>query len=224
MRTPRSKCAPRAAAYQARPVTASPQQPLSIPTTGESTAPERHVGLHLAYSIATGQSHFLGCAINRHGTVVYLCAEGRGGLSRRRAAWRQAHGHTDSVPGIVFWRDPLDIRDAEQVAVLIDQIRSHYPDVVLVVIDTLSQHMPGGDEGTKDMSAALHSCQRIRDELGTTVSAVHHPSKGDDRNAGSMVAVPTSSTWKPRTGFSGSPPCTRGTVRPTPRSRMCSTW
>jgi hypothetical protein len=69
------------------------------------------LGLHLAYSIATGQSHFLGCRINNCGSVVYLCAEGRGGLVRRRAAWRQAHGYDDPVPTLAFSRDLVDIRD-----------------------------------------------------------------------------------------------------------------
>ena len=115
------------------------------------------VGLHLGYSIATKQPSFMGRRINRYGTVVYLCAEGRGGLPRRRAAWRQAQRFEDDVAGLVFWRGQLDIRDHQQVTELIGAVRQCFPDVVLLVIDTLSQHMPGSDEGTKDMSAALHS-------------------------------------------------------------------
>jgi hypothetical protein len=140
------------------------------------------LALDLGYSIATGQTDFLGRKIRRHGTVVYLCAEGRGGLPKRRAAWRQARRWDKDVPGLVFWRENVDIRDGEQVDAMIDIIRQCFPDTVLVIIDTLSQHMPGGDEREADMSAALHNCQRIRDDLRCTVLAVHHPTKADERN------------------------------------------
>jgi hypothetical protein len=140
------------------------------------------LGLHLAYSIATGQPDFLGCRIRREGSVVYSCAEGKGGLVRRRAAWRQAHGYSESIPSLGFVRDAWDIRNDEDVTAIIEQTTEHFPGCVLFVIDTLSQHMPGGDEGTSDMSAALHGCQRIRDELGVTVLAIHHPTKSDERN------------------------------------------
>jgi hypothetical protein len=140
------------------------------------------LALDLGYSIATRQTHFLGRKIRKHGTVVYLCAEGRGGLPKRRAAWRQAKQWNSDVPGLVFWRDDVDIRDDDQVDQMIDVISQCFPDVVLVIIDTLSQHMPGGDEREADMSAALHNCQRIRNDLRCTVLAVHHPTKADERN------------------------------------------
>jgi len=141
------------------------------------------LGLGLAYSIVTEQPTFMGCPIRKFGSVVYLCAEGRGGLVKRRAAWRQRHPKAELGHGLGFPKDLVDIRDDEAVGRLIEQIRCTYPDTVLVVVDTLSQHMPGGDEGTSDMSAALHGCQRIRDEVGTTVLAIHHPTKADEKNA-----------------------------------------
>lgn len=36
----------------------------------------------------------------------------------------------------------------DDVDTLIKEIRKRYSDCVLVIIDTLSQHMPGGDENT----------------------------------------------------------------------------
>ncbi len=58
------------------------------------------------------------------------------------------------------------------------RVREHYSDVVLVVIDTLAQHMDGSEDNA-DMNAALKQCQYIRDELDTTVLVMHHPTKAD---------------------------------------------
>lgn len=140
------------------------------------------LGLDLAYSIATEQPEFLGRRILKYGSVVYLCAEGRGGLVKRREAWRVARGYREDVPKLAFWREQLNLADEDLVSALIELIKEHYPDCVLVIIDTLSQHMPGGDEGTAAMSTALDACQRIRNELKTTVLAIHHPTKRDEGN------------------------------------------
>ena len=116
--------------------------------------------------------------------MVYLCAEGRNGLPKRRAAWLQTRqpGYDGDIPTVSFVEGVTDIRDHEQVKALVAIIREHHPDVVLIVVDTLSQHMPGGDEGTADMSAALHECQYLRNELDTTVLVMHHPSKANEAN------------------------------------------
>ena len=142
------------------------------------------LGLDLAYSLAIGRETWLGQRITDHGSVVYLCAEGRNGLPKRRAAWLQTRepDYDGDVPLLTFVDGVTDIRDHDQVRALVDQIREHHPEVVLIVVDTLSQHMPGGDEGTADMSAALHECQYLRDQLDTTVLAMHHPSKSNEDN------------------------------------------
>jgi hypothetical protein len=142
------------------------------------------LGLDLAYSIASGCETWLGHRITEHGSVVYLCAEGRNGLPKRRAAWLQVRqpGYQGDIPTLTFAQGITDIRDAAQIQALVAAIGEHHPDVVLIVVDTLSQHMPGGDEGTADMSAALHQCQYLRDQLDTTVLVMHHPTKADDKN------------------------------------------
>jgi putative DNA primase/helicase len=142
------------------------------------------LGLDLAYSIATGLDTWLGQRITEHGSVVYLCAEGRNGLPKRRAAWFQVRqpGFDSDIPTLKFVDGVTDIRDHDQIAALVAEVREHCPDVVLIIVDTLSQHLPGGDEGTADMSAALHQCQYLRDALDTTVLAMHHPTKANEDN------------------------------------------
>lgn len=82
------------------------------------------LGLDLGYSIATKQETFLGRKILQHGSVVYLCAEGRGGLVLRREAWRVKRGYTKAIPKLAFYRHLIDLRNDAAVTTLIEDIRA----------------------------------------------------------------------------------------------------
>jgi hypothetical protein len=58
----------------------------------------------------------------------------------------------------------------------------------LVVVDTLSRSMPGGDENSvKDVSAAIAGADAIRRETGACVLLVHHTQKTGELERGSSA-------------------------------------
>jgi hypothetical protein len=118
---------------------------------------------------------------SRRGTVVYVAAEGARGMQNRLYGSRQ-HLAIGSAEKVDFLLVPSVVRlveetpDVDRFVRTIQEISGKGVD--LVIIDTLSQSMPGADEnGPKDMTAAIAAAQRIRDELGATVLIVHHSGK-----------------------------------------------
>ena len=123
------------------------------------------------------------------GGVVYVAGEGGVGIKNRVAAFKAHHGAAASgdVPFAVIPTVP-DLRDTADVALLIASVRemadySGIP-VRLVVIDTVSRALAGGDENTSsDMGALVRNVDRIRAETGAHVALVHHSGKDSARGA-----------------------------------------
>lgn len=137
------------------------------------------LALSWALSIATGRD-WLGRKVVE-GDVVYIAAEGGVGIGKRITAWKRRHGITGRTrvhPLCV----PVQLLDAEQVQRLIRSIRELVGVPVLIVIDTLSRSMAGGDENTgKDGSRAIQAADTIREAFACTVLLVAHPGKDDTR-------------------------------------------
>ncbi|MCI0485775.1 MAG: AAA family ATPase [Blastocatellia bacterium] len=117
--------------------------------------------------------HQMLCASQRF-CVVYVVAEGQSGWKKRVQAWRN---HFRIKPGRIFyWLDAVNMLDRLAVSAFIAAIKHVRPDVV--VFDTLSRCMPGGDENSsKDMTAFADSCRRIQVELSAATWVIHHPAK-----------------------------------------------
>jgi hypothetical protein len=74
----------------------------------------------------------------------------------------------------------------EDLDALIEAIRDACGDdsPVLIVVDTVSRVMAGGDENSsQDMGALIASADRLRDEFGANVCLVHHLGKDASRGA-----------------------------------------
>lgn len=123
------------------------------------------------------------------GAVLYVACE-RGALVKRRmAAWRIRHGINDLPLGVVS--DSINLKDspADAHAVvaagreLCDRTQQ---DLRLVVIDTASRALAGGDENSpKDMGAFVNSVALIQKETGAHVLVIHHiPVDGSQRMRG----------------------------------------
>ena len=132
-----------------------------------------HLGLH----IATGKTWF-GKKV-KYGTVIYVVAEGAGGFAKRIKAHRQHYNDIDEakffpIPTGVNLLDP----DAD-LEPLIYWIKYH--STSLVVLDTLSRTMPGGNENAPDdMGSYIANCDRIREQTGAHVLIIHHKPKGNN--------------------------------------------
>lgn len=117
---------------------------------------------------------------------VYLAAEGGAGLMRRIEAWHQARG--------LDWRKcpmrvvvvPLTLRT--QAGHLRDAIRAAGVVPGDVIVDTMSQTFTG-DENSNDQVAEFLRIlgTTLRDDLGCTVTVVHHTGKAGDTLRGASA-------------------------------------
>lgn len=123
------------------------------------------------------------------GAVVYLSLEGAQGIRNRLAAFRAHHNLGNQQIPFVAMPQPVNLlnEDADVHAVIelvnyvADQTGIH---VAMVIVDTLSRAMAGGNENSpEDMTAIVGNCDRIRDATGAHVCIVHHSGKDEARGA-----------------------------------------
>ena len=141
--------------------------------------------LALGLCIATGRP-FYGHPVIR-GTVTYVAAEGNPGETRNRVlAWCRANGvepsELDGWFKLVTTGAHLD-RD-EMVR---EFIAADPEPCDVTFIDTVNRSMAGDESGTKDMTAFVAGCDKVRRELKTAVIAVHHSGVNSERERGSTV-------------------------------------
>lgn len=134
--------------------------------------------LHLALCVATGMP-FLGHDVIL-GNVLYVAAEGVGGLSARLEAWKRHYGLDPKdrfrvVPEALIFKPGGDINKLMEVL----QKDGFRPD--LSIFDTLARSFEGDENSTADMNKFVAVADAIR-AWGTAVCVVHH--SGKDRRKG----------------------------------------
>jgi hypothetical protein len=123
----------------------------------------------------------------RKGAVVYVAAEGRGGLGKRLKAWLVEHPDAN-LDGLHLMTEPLNLMDADEVTLFLASARADSASTALVILDTLARCMPGADENSaRDMGVAVASMDRIRLGLGAAVVAIHHTGKNGEVERGSTA-------------------------------------
>lgn len=152
-------------------------------------------GLGMVYGASgAGKSFFvldLACSIARgvqwrdrkvkQGNVLYVCAEGAGGFRSRGRAY-VLHNQVDLSASLFMIPAAPNFLSATDPNEVIDEARRI--DASLVVVDTLAQVTPGGDENSAaEMGKALEQCRRIYEATGATVLLVHHAGKDASRGA-----------------------------------------
>jgi KaiC/GvpD/RAD55 family RecA-like ATPase len=158
---------------------------------GESNCGKTFFMTDLAYHIATGR-RWRGAEVERGG-VIYVALEGGFGIKNRVAALRlhYAPGETGREKTILFGvvACSINLLDANaDTGPLIDLIKEAAEEITmpirLVVVDTLSRAMNGGNENApEDMGKLIKSADRIREETGAHVAFVHHSGKDQARGA-----------------------------------------
>lgn len=148
---------------------------------GDSGSGKSFQVLDLAMAIARGVP-WRGCRV-RQGPVVYVAAEGAGGMRGRLKAYARQHEvDLRGVPLGVIPAAPnlLDKADAKE---LIAEVKA-FGAVSVVVLDTLAQVTPGGNENAaEDMGRALAHARAITRATGAMVLLVHHSGKDASRGA-----------------------------------------
>lgn len=148
---------------------------------GDSGSGKTFAVLDLVAAIARGVP-WRGCRV-RQGRAVYVAAEGAGGFRTRLRAYAQQHdmaladlplGVVADAPNLLLKPDALDLCKAVQAAGGAD----------VIVVDTLAQTMPGGNENAgEDMGRAIAHCRGLHRATGALVILVHHSGKDQAKGA-----------------------------------------
>lgn len=123
------------------------------------------------------------------GPVVYIAAEGFGGLMQRVAVLLNQEGYGVDTP-CKFRDRPINLADSGQVAAFIYDIRKFVEQPALIIIDTLARCFVGGDENSaKDMGLFIHGVETVKRATGATVLVVHHTGKNERSGARGSSAL-----------------------------------
>ena len=154
---------------------------------GPSGCGKTHLATDLALHVAAGvpwHGH-----TTEPGGVLYVALEGGAGFRNRISAWLADHPEVDrdALPFAAVTA-PLRLIEPGHADMLIDTVRTAGAvlaiDVRLLVIDTLSRALAGGDENDPvAMGALVAAIDRIRAETGVAVLGIHHSGKDTTRGA-----------------------------------------
>ncbi len=116
--------------------------------------------------------------------VVYVAGEGLYGYLNRLNAWRKFNNRDEG--NLHFVRNPIPMLDPVEITAFITAVMPLAPR--LIVIDTLSRCIVGGDENSsKDMGLFVEACAEIQRATGATVLIIHHTGKNGIGERGSSV-------------------------------------
>lgn len=153
---------------------------------GPSNAGKTFVALDLVYRLASAKEDDNWCGKRVTRTAVLYCAlEGGNGFKKRLLALRGKHGGAD-IPlayrcagaNLLAKDDKGDVKTIAKMAkeIQLDRRAAGLP--MMIVIDTLSRALAGGNEnGPEDMTAFIANVDRIRAETGAHVMIIHHTGK-----------------------------------------------
>lgn len=141
------------------------------------------VALDWALSVAAGVK-WLGKYKTLQGPVLYMAGEGAPSLQKRVEGWMIAKDVAE-LPAYFQCR-PLPILEEEIVeevrealaAFKVDKDMEPGVSPALIVVDTLSQFMMGGDENGTDMAIFVARLRHLSQEENCAVLIVHHTNKG----------------------------------------------
>jgi hypothetical protein len=154
---------------------------------GESNCGKTFFALDLALHIAEGRTWF-GREITA-GPVLYLALEGGNGIKNRIVAYRRQTGLDGTQLPFFAVTQSLNLLnpdgDLAAIAATAAEIEQHYGAApVLIVIDTLSRAMAGGNENApEDMTALVAAGDALRKHTGAHCMWIHHSGKDQARGA-----------------------------------------
>jgi hypothetical protein len=152
---------------------------------GESNTGKTFIAVDLAFHVAAGLAWARRKV--RKGAVVYVAAEGGTGVYKRLAALRENYPDTGDIPLFII-KFPVDLLHGKVHAQALVKLCLQAAEeagctMELIVIDTLSRAMSGGDENSStDMGAMVQSFDAIREATGAHLMVIHH--SGKDRAKG----------------------------------------
>lgn len=151
---------------------------------GESNTGKTFFAMAVAFAIAAGVT--FASRKTSKGAVIYVAAEA-GVSAENRVAALQQHFKTTDVPfGLVPC--PVDLLrpngDVQAVIDLVKEYEAKHGKVRLIVIDTLSRAIAGGNENSPDdMGALVKHLDAIRAATKAHIMVVHHSGKDTAKGA-----------------------------------------
>lgn len=155
---------------------------------GAKNARKTFLALHVGRAVAQGRSVF-GRRV-KQAPVLYVVCEGEAGIAKRVQALAQRYGRTDNFHVIA---QPLDLlRSTATEGDLSDLIEAaQVYKVGLIVVDTVSRVMNGGEEnGPADMGALLGNLNLLRHATGAHVQGIHHGTQEDGTKSRGHSSLP----------------------------------
>ena len=147
---------------------------------GESGAGKSFFVLDIICAIARGID-WCGHKVQQ-AEVVYIAAEGVGGVRNRLNAYANHYGISlDDLPvGII--RNAPDLR-SDDYKLLVQRIIDD-GGANIIVVDTLAQASPGANENaSEDMGKVINRCKLLHEMTGALVLLIHHSGKDSTRGA-----------------------------------------
>jgi hypothetical protein len=156
---------------------------------GRSNSGKTFIMLDIAFCIAAGLP-WKGKHSVKQGLVVYIAAEGGKGLAKRVKALREHHKLDRDIP-LAVMPCPINLMatgkesDTRRIIELVRAAEARYGQKCeLLVVDTLSRALAGGDENAStDMGAFVKHADFLRASLQTHLAVVHHAGKDIARGA-----------------------------------------
>ena len=146
---------------------------------GESNCGKTFFMLDLAMHVALGMN-WRGKHVEQGG-VLYAALEGGYGTQNRICAFKEHHKIHGNIP-LTIIRSSIDFLDAEgdieKLAASVVEAQKRIGDIKLIVVDTLSRAISGGDENTAtDMGQMIIHADYLRALTGAHISFIHHSGK-----------------------------------------------
>jgi RecA/RadA recombinase len=142
------------------------------------------VALSMAMSVADGRPWLKRQTLK--GAVLYVAAEGVGGMKYRVRAYRCLH-ETDGT-NMRFLPEPIQLIDRDALRDLQNYLAAENFKPCFVIVDTLARVTVGADENSsRDMGQVVEAVDRWRRDLDCTVLLIHHTRKKGDTERGSTA-------------------------------------
>lgn len=115
--------------------------------------------------------------------VLYVAAEGHGGIPKRLRALMQQYPALVAAPLRII-RQSVDLIDeAGDLLMRAQDLAEEHGNLGLVVLDTLAQTLGGRDENGSDMATYVQRAAVLADKTGAAVLIIHHAGKDAQRGA-----------------------------------------
>jgi hypothetical protein len=117
------------------------------------------------------------------GRICWVAAEGQEDMRKRVHGYCIYHGIDPKDLDIEFISNAPNFMEIEDARAVVRQIKKR-GQFDIIVLDTLAQVMPGGNENSgEDMGKVLGHCKEVTRLTGAMVELIHHSGKDESRGA-----------------------------------------